>query len=50
MAMLRAGEHNINEIAYRLRYSDETAFNRAFHRWTGLAPTEWARLELDRRG
>lgn len=48
-AMLRAGDRNVNEIAYSVGYSGETALNRAFHRWTGLSPTEWARLELDRR-
>ena len=48
-AMLHAGDRNVNEIAYSLGYSGETALNRAFHRWTGLSPTEWVRLELDRR-
>ncbi len=34
---------SIGEIAYLLRFSDATAFHRAFHRWTGCTPTDYRR-------
>ncbi|GAB4432106.1 MAG: hypothetical protein OHK0015_19230 [Chloroflexi bacterium OHK40] len=40
--MLRAREHSLAEIAYELGYSDQSAFTRAFRRWTGLSPRAWA--------
>jgi AraC-like DNA-binding protein len=30
-----------NEIADRLGYASPSAFTRAFHRWSGVAPAEW---------
>lgn len=32
---------SIAEVAFLLGFSDQTSFNRAFRRWTGLAPGEW---------
>jgi AraC-like DNA-binding protein len=32
---------SVSEVAWRLGYSELTAFNRAFKRWTGKTPGEW---------
>jgi AraC-like DNA-binding protein len=40
---LLAARVPLGEIALRLGYSDQTAWNRAFRRWKGMAPSEWAR-------
>ncbi|MCB9694382.1 MAG: helix-turn-helix domain-containing protein [Alphaproteobacteria bacterium] len=32
---------NVASVAATLGYDDESSFRRAFHRWTGLAPSEW---------
>lgn len=36
--LVRAGELSMDEIAYRLGYSDAANFIRAFRRWTGMTP------------
>ena len=33
----------IFEVAYLLGYSEPSAFNRAFRRWTGQSPRRWRR-------
>ena len=33
-------KHTLTEIAYLLGYSDVSAFNRAFRRWTGSTPSD----------
>ena len=33
----------IGEVAYALGYSEQTAFSRAFRRWTGLTPNDYRR-------
>jgi AraC-like DNA-binding protein len=38
-----AGEHSTMEIAFLLGYSDHAHFTRAFKRWTGLSPREYAK-------
>jgi AraC-like DNA-binding protein len=37
------GEESVLEIAFMLGYSDQAHFTRAFRRWTGLSPRDYAR-------
>ena len=39
--LLKDSSMPIGEIAALLKYSDGTAFSRAFRGWTGLSPREW---------
>jgi len=39
--LLSAGSATLSDVAFRLGFSDQTAWNRAFRRWKGMAPTEW---------
>jgi AraC-like DNA-binding protein len=41
--LLREGTHNVQEIATRVGYESEAAFNRAFKRATGSPPATWRR-------
>jgi len=43
IAHVRAGEHSMMEIAFLLGYSDHAHFTRAFKRWTGLPPRQYAK-------
>lgn len=45
--LLSVSERSLLEITYLLGYSDPSAFNRAFRRWTGTTPLEY-RLSTDR--
>ncbi|HYB42472.1 MAG TPA: AraC family transcriptional regulator [Candidatus Methylomirabilis sp.] len=51
---LRDPRHTLSEIAYLLGYSEVSAFNRAFRRWTGSTPSEYrqrvTRAAASRRG
>jgi AraC-like DNA-binding protein len=38
---LRDRRHTITEVAFLLGYSEVSAFNRAFKRWTGSTPSEY---------
>jgi len=40
--LLHQQQLNIVTIAYELGYSEQSSFNRAFRRWTGKTPSEWA--------
>jgi AraC-like DNA-binding protein len=40
---LEQPEISVTEIAFRLAYSEKSAFNRAFKRWTGQAPESFRR-------
>jgi AraC-like DNA-binding protein len=39
--MMREGARNIQEVATRVGYDSEAAFNRAFKRATGSPPATW---------
>ena len=41
--LLREGAHSIQEVATRVGYESEAAFNRAFKRATGSPPATWRR-------
>ena len=41
--LLKKSSHNIGEIAFQTGFSEQSAFNRAFKRWTGLSPVEYRR-------
>ncbi|WP_280139303.1 helix-turn-helix transcriptional regulator [Methyloceanibacter marginalis] len=40
---LAIGQESMMEIAFVLGYSDQAHFTRAFRRWTGMAPRDYAR-------
>ena len=39
---VRDGEYSLGEIAYQLGFSDQSNFSRAFKRWTGVSPGDFA--------
>ena len=39
--LLASGRAGLADVAFRLGFSDQTAWNRAFRRWKGMSPTEW---------
>jgi AraC-like DNA-binding protein len=41
---LRAGEYSHAEIAYKLGFTDQSNFSRAFRRWRGVSPRAFQRL------
>ncbi|HEX2831276.1 MAG TPA: AraC family transcriptional regulator [Burkholderiales bacterium] len=45
---LQDAKHTVTEIAFRLGYSEVSAFNRAFKRWTGGTPVAYRQSALAR--
>jgi len=41
--LLKHSSHSIGEIAFQAGYSEQSAFNRAFKRWTGQSPVAYRR-------
>ena len=39
----RTNAFTLSEIAFRIGYSDQSNFTRAFSRWAGVAPNAWRR-------
>ena len=39
--MLKNPEYSVADIAFQTGFSEQSAFNRAFKRWTGMAPLEF---------
>jgi len=48
MRRLRGEPVSIAELGQDLGYSDQSAFGRAFRRWTGVSPTDWRRADARR--
>lgn len=46
---LARGDVSIREVAERLGFSEQSAFNRAFKRWTGATPARYLRERVDAR-
>lgn len=42
-SLLQASAHSLADVAFLTGFSDQTAFSRAFKRWTGLTPAEFRR-------
>ena len=42
-------DHTLNDIAFRLGYSEQTSFGRAFKRSTGMTPQAFRSAESRRR-
>ena len=36
-----AGSRSVNDLAFLLGFSETSAFDRSFRRWTGMSPTHW---------
>lgn len=49
-AYLAGGRHGTDEVADRLGFSDASAFSKAFRRWTGRTPADYARERSGRAG
>jgi AraC-like DNA-binding protein len=43
LQLLKQGTHTLSDIAFSVGYSDLAHFTRAFRRWTGMPPGEYAR-------
>ena len=41
---------SIGDISHRLGFSEQSAFQRAFKRWTGVTPLAWRRMRYERTG
>ncbi len=41
LAYLSSPRHSVGEVTYKLGFSANGSFTRAFRRWTGVAPTAW---------
>lgn len=41
--LLRAGDVSVAEVSWLVGFSEQSAFTRAFRRWTGTSPTEFRR-------
>jgi AraC-like DNA-binding protein len=39
--MLKQGNYAITDIVHSLGYHEQSSFNRAFKRWTGITPSAW---------
>ena len=44
---LQLSAQSITDLALHLGYADETAFSRAFKRWSGMAPRQWRKAHFN---
>lgn len=42
--LLTAGDSPLAQIAFALGFPEQSAFTRAFARWSGISPSEWRRI------
>ncbi|HBP87165.1 MAG TPA: AraC family transcriptional regulator [Nitrospirales bacterium] len=47
LKFVRQGSQTITDVALLLGYSDSSHFNRAFRRWTGMAPRDFVSAEVN---
>lgn len=40
-SLLQSHDHNLTDVAFLTGFSDQTAFTRAFKRWTGTTPAAY---------
>jgi AraC-like DNA-binding protein len=43
---LKDGNHTLTQIGFLLGYSEVSAFNRAFKRWTGSTPLKYRQSQF----
>jgi AraC-like DNA-binding protein len=48
--MMREGARSVQDVARRVGYESEAAFNRAFKRATGSPPATWRKGALSAKG
>ena len=48
--LLAIGDAPLTQISFALGYPEQSAFTRAFVRWSGVAPSEWRREAIAHRG
>jgi AraC-like DNA-binding protein len=46
--LMQQGDVSLKEVCYLLGFSEPASFNRAFHRWTGMAPSTWRQTHRGR--
>jgi AraC-like DNA-binding protein len=44
MDLLKNPNRSVGEIAFQTGFSEQSAFNRAFKRWTGQTPVEYRKI------
>lgn len=47
--MILYDEFNLTEIAYRLHFSSVAHLSNQFKKFTGLTPTQYKKLKIDKR-
>lgn len=45
--LLRDGQHSVQEVSERIGYQAAAHFSRSFKRWSGISPSQYARIHRD---